>query len=415
VTSRASRTLGFLFADLRGYSAFVEAHGDDAAAELLRTYRDLMRERISAFEGAEIRTEGDSFYVVFPSASSGVRCGLAILRAATETPAGGPIRLGIGVHAGETTETEEGYVGSAVNIAARVCAQARAGELLVTETVRSLIGTRLPVRFTSRGARRLKGIRDPVHLYRVEELAGEATTAIGRPGLAERLRRSPGLLGVTIAAAVVLIIGVVGVNALVNDPGAAEPPIGVASQPMPTGSAATAQPSQTGVAEDQPFPNSAERTLLSQIDPDVGRHCERPSADDVPVHRYAPGEAGYSGPMLIEAGLRCPLGGGSEPDTVWYWAPTASWAGDELFFQMVGSRSLPAGQCGTDDRAYAEWNFGGASGRILCFADSRNAQIYWVYDGVRVIGTAIREDGDVRVLYRWWEDHARLLRPADEP
>ena len=69
-------TRGFLFADLRDYTAYVEAHGDAAGSALLDVYRRLMRDTISRHGGAEIKTEGDSFYVVFPSASSAVMCGL---------------------------------------------------------------------------------------------------------------------------------------------------------------------------------------------------------------------------------------------------------------------------------------------------------------------------------------------------
>jgi class 3 adenylate cyclase len=71
-------TRGFLFADLRGYTDFVERHGAAAAAALLTRYRELARAAIARFGGAEIKTEGDSFYVVFESVSSAVRCGLAI-------------------------------------------------------------------------------------------------------------------------------------------------------------------------------------------------------------------------------------------------------------------------------------------------------------------------------------------------
>src|SRR5438045_5789863 len=137
VEQPSSQTHGFLFADLRDYTRFVEARGDLAAAQLLQQYRDLMREVIARSRGAEIRTEGDSFYVVLPSASLAVQCGLAILAAVEERnrTSAEALRVGIGVHAGETAATNEGFVGSAVNIAARVCSQARAGELLVTDTV----------------------------------------------------------------------------------------------------------------------------------------------------------------------------------------------------------------------------------------------------------------------------------------
>ena len=154
-------TRGFLFADLRGYTDFVEGHGAAAAAELLTRYRALAREAIGRFGGAEIKTEGDSFYVVFSSVSSAVRCGLALTADAKQASAEHPeqpIRVGVGIHAGETVESEGGYVGSPVNIAARICALAGAGEVWVSETVRALTRTVLPCTFTSRGRRTLKGI-----------------------------------------------------------------------------------------------------------------------------------------------------------------------------------------------------------------------------------------------------------------
>jgi hypothetical protein len=81
MSPRTSRTRGFLFCDLRGYTAFVEAHGDRAAAELLERYRAIVRTAVARAAGAEIRTEGDGFYIVFPSASPAVRCGLEIVAA----------------------------------------------------------------------------------------------------------------------------------------------------------------------------------------------------------------------------------------------------------------------------------------------------------------------------------------------
>lgn len=166
----ASQTRGFLFADLRDYTRFVESHGDQAAAQLLGRYRLLVREVIGKFDGSEIRTEGDSFYVVFSSASAAVNGGLAILEAAAAAggeQGTGPIQVGVGVHAGETAETPEGFVGSAVNLAARICALAGPGELLVSDTVRSLTRTFLGVLFVPRGRRRLKGIAEPVLIYQV--------------------------------------------------------------------------------------------------------------------------------------------------------------------------------------------------------------------------------------------------------
>jgi class 3 adenylate cyclase len=116
---------GFLFADLRGFTAFAERHGNAAAAQRVARFLELARAAIAQHEGAEIKTEGDAIHAVFPSASMAVMCGLEIVEAAGALrtgPADRPLDLGVGVHAGEAVETHEGYIGTAVNIAARLCA-----------------------------------------------------------------------------------------------------------------------------------------------------------------------------------------------------------------------------------------------------------------------------------------------------
>src|SRR5918998_6062517 len=95
-------TRGFLFADLRDYTRLVETRGAVEAKRALERYQALTREVVSRRGGAEIRTEGDSFFVVLPSASAAVRCGLDLVAASLVPPDGeGPISVGVGVHAGE--------------------------------------------------------------------------------------------------------------------------------------------------------------------------------------------------------------------------------------------------------------------------------------------------------------------------
>ena len=209
MTQTERRTRGFLFADLRGWTAFVEAHGDAEAAVLLTTYRDLVRATVAQFGGAEIKTEGDSFYVVFDAASGAVECGLALVDAAAaasrEHPER-PIRVGVGIHAGETIEMDGGYVGSAVNVAARVCSVARAGEVAITETVQGLVRTGLPVHFVPRGTPKLKGIDQPIEIYVVRRGPAPSIPAW------RRLASKPwGLAaGLVAAAAVVAIVASLG-------------------------------------------------------------------------------------------------------------------------------------------------------------------------------------------------------------
>lgn len=211
-------TVGFLFADIRGYTQFADTHGDHAAADLLRAYRELVRAAVARHEGAEIRTEGDSFYVIFPSASSAVRCGLEVVDLAAEVhagPDGGPLTVGIGVHAGEAVATDEGHVGTAVNTAARVCSKASANEVWVTDTVRSLTRTVLDVSFVPRGSHHLKGLAEPVQLYRaVPGSVGHPMSDHARTIHQRRLL----IAGLTVIAALVL-----GTAAIVARPGGGSP------------------------------------------------------------------------------------------------------------------------------------------------------------------------------------------------
>jgi branched-chain amino acid transport system substrate-binding protein len=218
-----SVTRGFLFADLRAYTDFVETHGAAAAASLLERYRALVRAAIQPFGGAEIKTEGDSFYVVFNSVSAAVRCGLVITRNAMADAvehADEPIRVGIGIHAGETVEAGGGYVGSPVNIAARICSQAGPNEVFVSETVRALTQTVLPVRFEARGRRQLKGIAEPVALYAVIETdAAPWAKQETRP-----VRRARRLLLVGGPVAAVVAVALVAALVLRSSPAPALPP-----------------------------------------------------------------------------------------------------------------------------------------------------------------------------------------------
>ena len=164
----AAVTRAFLFADLRGYTDFVERHGDAAAARLLRDYRALVRREVARFEGAEVKTEGDSFYVVFDSASAALDCAVAVQRRArtrNAKDATEPIAVGIGLHAGETVAFDQQFVGSAVNVASRLASQAGAGEIVVSDTLRGLVRTGTDHALADRGELTLKGVSEPVRAW----------------------------------------------------------------------------------------------------------------------------------------------------------------------------------------------------------------------------------------------------------
>jgi class 3 adenylate cyclase len=202
----------FLFADLRGYTQFAATRGDRAAAELLDRYRALVRDQVARHAGAEVRTEGDSFYILFTSVSEAVQCALAIAAAARQASLHDPalpLNVGIGVHFGETVDTAEGSVGSAVNMAARLASAAGPNEVLVSGVVRSLIGTATDLRTTSAGRRRLKGFAAPVEVFRAST---DATPVRRRRAVGLRAVPLPVLLG-GIGVALALVVGVVWVGA----------------------------------------------------------------------------------------------------------------------------------------------------------------------------------------------------------
>jgi class 3 adenylate cyclase len=241
----ASHTRSFLFADLRGYTEYAETHGDHAAAALLAGYRPLVREAVERSEGAEVKTEGDSFYVVFDSASAAVSCGLAIVKAAgaqAEADPDHPIRVGVGIHAGETVETTEGYVGSAVNIAARVGAVAAAGEVVVTDTVRSLTRTFLDVRFVPLGARPLKGVSEPIALFHVEEVATPGRLRAPPASRPRGRSRMPALVALVALVALAALAAAVFLVAIV--PGS---PPGPTPTPGSAGPSVAGSPAASGV------------------------------------------------------------------------------------------------------------------------------------------------------------------------
>ena len=147
--------------------------------------------------------------MVFDSASGAVECGLALVDAAAaasrEHP-DRPIRVGVGIHAGETIEMDGGYVGSAVNVAARVCSVAGAGEVAITETVQGLVRTGLPVHFVPRGTPKLKGIEEPIAIYVVRR--GPAPTIPAWRRLAAK--HGPATVKLVAVAAVVAVVASLG-------------------------------------------------------------------------------------------------------------------------------------------------------------------------------------------------------------
>ena len=236
----ASLTRGFLFADLRGYTSYLDHRGAAAAADLLERFRSIVRGAVAAHQGAEIRTEGDSFYVVFPSASMAVACALDIVRGAGDEVIhpDDAINVGVGVHAGEALDTPEGPVGTAVNVAARLCAMAGPGEVVVSDTVRALTRSIGTAGFVSLGRRPIKGLDKSLSVYR----AVPAGTTVPRAGMRHRRPPPAATIAMVLAAAAATLVVVLGVI-LVWRPPAGAGPNGSLAAASPSAAYSPASPS----------------------------------------------------------------------------------------------------------------------------------------------------------------------------
>lgn len=412
----ASVARGFLFADVRGYSAWVERHGDHAAVGLLREYRTVVRQAVGEFDGSEIKTEGDSFYVAFGSPSAAVRCGLRILEMAAANEGGetGPIAVGIGVHAGETASTDEGYVGSAVNVAARVCAQAGAGELLATDAVRAMTRTFLEVSFTPRGRKRLKGISEPIALYRVTP-AGAPAAAPRRPQLTRRWLVAAAALGIVVVLASAILGGALireSVGQAMSPTPSPAPSVGTLPSPL-------LSPSATPLAG---FPTADETELLELVDADDRRHCDRAAYQDRPILAYTIARDFPTANIRNEyrAAIVCDLGGFDAPDDLWLWQLTERFdaVGDPArssIAAIAGRIGATPGSCREKRPTFDTWEFGGSSGDLLCFeTDEGDAVLIWVYNDDEeryLFARALRDDRDMDALLDWWEDVGRYFAP----
>jgi len=158
-----------LFTDMEGSTALTQRLGDAGAQDVLRTHNAIIREALGMHGGAEIKHTGDGIMASFSSASGAIECAIAAQKACAEhceSSPDSPVRVRIGLNAGEPVAEDDDLFGSAVQLAARICAQADAGDILVSNVVRELAAGK-GFDFSDRGTADLKGFEDPVRLYQV--------------------------------------------------------------------------------------------------------------------------------------------------------------------------------------------------------------------------------------------------------
>jgi class 3 adenylate cyclase len=172
VSSLPSGTVTFLFTDIEGSTALLRELGD-GYTDVLSRERRVLRETLTASGGQEIDTQGDAFFFSFTRARDAVAGAVDAQRALAEQewPQGVEVKVRMGLHTGEPSVGDEGYVGLDVVRAARICSAGHGGQVLLSETTRALLGGDVPDGWELRdlGRQQLKDVGEE----RVFQLARE--------------------------------------------------------------------------------------------------------------------------------------------------------------------------------------------------------------------------------------------------
>jgi peptide/nickel transport system substrate-binding protein len=171
----------FLIADVRGWTSFTQARGDEESGRLAARFAEVAREVIREHQGEVLELRGDEALCVFGSPRSAIRAAVALQQRFVEETIADPslpLTVGVGLDAGEAVPVEGGYRGGALNVAARLCSRARAGEVLASQEIVHLARRIDGIRFTERGQADLKGLDRPVHVVAVRAESVDTVEAI---------------------------------------------------------------------------------------------------------------------------------------------------------------------------------------------------------------------------------------------
>jgi class 3 adenylate cyclase len=173
----------FLFADLVGFTALAELEGDDRALEVVLALQERARTLVSRHGAEHVKAIGDGLMLHCQDAANAVRLGLALVEELAAEPGFPPVRIGI--HTGPAIARDGDWYGTTVNVAARLCAVAPGGEVLVSETTRSAADPLPDVCWGERELHWLRGVSQPVATYLIspvfEELADDDSGRLATP------------------------------------------------------------------------------------------------------------------------------------------------------------------------------------------------------------------------------------------
>jgi adenylate cyclase len=187
------RLAAIWFADLVGYTR-LSRKDEGEAIRLVQSFQRVARRVVERHGGRIVKFLGDGVLAEFASTDEAIRSASALMRdipGALGTSGSAPVSLRVGIHVGDVVATEDGDLyGDGVNVAARIQAEAEAGELWASEDVWRQLRQRPEFRFEPRGERELRGLDAPVKLYAVAVEAGEGTAGRAWTGQAPWRGRS---------------------------------------------------------------------------------------------------------------------------------------------------------------------------------------------------------------------------------
>jgi class 3 adenylate cyclase len=374
----------FLIADIRGYTRFTEQYGDEASARLAAKFSDLVEESLQVRGGALIEIRGDEALAVFDSTRQAIRAAMDLQRTfveETEADPSLPIRVGIGIDSGEAIKLGDGtFRGAALNVAARLCALAHGGEVLVSEGTSRLAG-RLPgVRFIDRGRANLKGIAEPLRVMRATPEEEQEET---RPWIVMFFGGQK-RLGWRVALAVVAIAAVTAAGVVYLTGGS-------------DGDKGTPASAAGGDTQTESVPQAPIANVMALIPESLRATCVKQQVADI---------------NALETAVCVPKAG-AEPDR---WqvstypngpALKAAYEADRRRHRVV----LDQGRCtGLSWGGEGPWSHGPGKpgGRRFCYFDGDDAVIVWTHERLgqpthRDILASAREGGSGHSsLFGWW-------------
>jgi adenylate cyclase len=153
----------FMFADIAGFTALTEAHGDEEAVALVTRFSHAVAAELPTVGGEHVKTIGDALMLRVPAPGDAIHLGLRIAHGLLGEHGAPSVRVGL--HHGESIERDGDYFGAAVNLAARVSAVAAGGEVLVSGHTAALVPELEGVVYESRGRHVLRNVAEPVELF----------------------------------------------------------------------------------------------------------------------------------------------------------------------------------------------------------------------------------------------------------